>query len=329
MIKLISPRTLRKLGILGMNRRNVGYIGRYNPRKNFRLVDNKLFTKTAALDLGIPTPELYGVIDHQFQVKRMVAELLDRESFVMKPVQGSGGKGILVIVGRQGNDFLKPSGAVVGIDGLQRHASNILAGLHSLGGRNDQAMIEALLDFDPMMAQYSHEGVPDIRVIVFRGVPVMAMIRCATHASDGKANLHQGAVGVGIDIGSGASVAAVQNGKLVTRHPDTGASFEKLKLPHWQKILELASGCADMCGLGYLGADIVLDRQHGPMLLELNARPGLSIQVANQEGLIKRLQIANEIADQAADAAERISMARHEFNVANMVPLAEQAAALS
>ncbi len=151
-------------------------------------------------------------------------------------------------------------------------------------------MIEALLDFDPVIAPYSHEGVTNIRVIVYHAVPVMAMIRYATHASDGKANLHQGAVGVGIDIGSGRPVAAVQQGRLVTHHPDTNARFTELKIPHWQKILELAAGCAEMYKLGYLGADIVLDRALGPMLLELNARPGLSIQVANQEGLIGRLK---------------------------------------
>lgn len=328
MIHLISPRKLRKLGILGMNRRNVGYIGRCNPRGYYRLVDNKLHTKTAALDRGIPTPELYGVIEYQFQVAPMVDALFERDSFVIKPVQGSGGKGILVITGREGDHFVKSSGAVVDADALRRHASNILAGLHSLGGRNDQAMIEALLDFDPLMARYSHEGVPDIRVIVYRGVPVMAMIRCATHASDGKANLHQGAVGVGIDIGSGRPVAAVQQGRLVTHHPDTGASFDDLQLPHWQQILELAAGCAEMCGLGYLGADIVLDRKRGPMLLELNARPGLSIQVANQQGLIGRLQVADEIADTASSDAERIAQARERFSVERMVPLAEQAAAL-
>lgn len=328
MIRLVSPRTLRKLGILGMNRRNVGYIGRYNSRRNYRLVDNKLLTKTAALERDIPTPELYGVVEYQFQIASMVEELKQRESFVIKPVQGSGGKGILVITGRQGDDFVKSSGAVIDAHALRRHASNILAGLHSLGGRNDQAMIEALLDFDPLMARYSHEGVPDIRVIVYRGVPVMAMIRCATHASDGKANLHQGAVGVGIDIGTGRPVAAVQQGRLVTRHPDTGASFEDLQLPYWQEILELAASCADMCGLGYLGADIVLDRQRGPMLLELNARPGLSIQVANQEGLIGRLRAADDIADRAASDAERIALARERFSVGQMVPLAEQAAAL-
>lgn len=329
MIRLVSPRTLRKLGILGMNRRNVGFIGRCNERRNYRLVDDKLLTKHAALDRGVPTPELYGVVEYQFEINDIVEELAQRDNFVIKPVQGSGGKGILVITGRDGEHFVKSSGAVIDADALRRHTSNILAGLYSLGGRNDQAMIEALLDFDPVMAPYSHEGVPDIRVIVYRGVPVMAMIRCATHASDGKANLHQGAVGVGIDIGSGCPVAAVQKGRLVTHHPDTGACFTELKIPRWQEILELAAGCAEMCGLGYLGADIVLDRKRGPMLLELNARPGLSIQVANQEGLIGRLHRADEIADHCETDAERIAAAREAFSVEQMVPLAEQAAALS
>ncbi|MFV0275733.1 MAG: alpha-L-glutamate ligase-like protein [Parahaliea sp.] len=329
MIRLVSPRTLRRLGILGMNRRNVGYIGRCNTRRNYRLVDNKLLTKRAALERGVSTPELYDTISFQFQIAEAVEALSQRGSFVIKPVQGSGGKGILVITGRDGDNFVKSSGVVVDASDLRRHTSNILAGLYSLGGRNDQAMVEALLDFDPVMAPYSHEGVPDIRVIVYRAVPVMAMIRCATHSSDGKANLHQGAVGVGIDIGSGRPVAAVQQGRLVTHHPDTGAPFADLQIPSWQEILELAASCAEMCGLGYLGADIVLDRQHGPMLLELNARPGLSIQVANQEGLIGRLKVADEIAGSTDSDADRIRLARQRFSVDRMVPLAQQAAALA
>ena len=176
---LVSPSKLRELGILGMNSRNIGYIGRYNQRKNYRLADNKLATKSAALELGIAVPELYGTIEYQFQIKDMLDSLAERESFVIKPAQGSGGKGILVIIGRDGEYFIKSSG--VRIDGreVRRHTDNILAGLHSLGGRNDRAMIEALIDFDPVLKDYSYEGVPDIRVIVFRGVPVMAMMRCA------------------------------------------------------------------------------------------------------------------------------------------------------
>lgn len=313
MAQLISPFELHELGILGMNARNIGFIGRYNQRKNYRLADNKLLTKSAATARGISVPELYGTVEYQFQVKNILGLLSGRNSFVIKPAQGSGGKGILVISGRDGENYIKSSGALIDEREVRRHTSNILAGLHSLGGRNDSAMIEALIDFDPIFKDYSFEGVPDIRVIVFRGVPVMAMMRCATHSSDGKANLHQGAVGVGIDIGTGQSICAVQHDRIISHHPDTGIIFNQLKIPHWQQVLELAASCASMTGLDYLGADIVLDRQGGPMLLELNARPGLAIQVANQAGLCHRLAAADKIADLTDNQAQKIALARQQF----------------
>ena len=194
MIQFISPSRLRHLGILGMNRRNIGIIGAHNRRKDYPIADNKLKTKGAALSRGIPVPELYGTIEHQFQIKMISERLKMRDSFVIKPAQGSGGRGILVVTKRNDDLFVKAGGLQIDSREVQRHVSNILAGLYSLGGRNDSAMIEALIDFDPVLAGYSVDGVPDIRVIVFRGVPVMAMIRCATTLSDGKANLHQGAV---------------------------------------------------------------------------------------------------------------------------------------
>ncbi len=313
MIKLISPFKLRKLGILGMNRRNIGLIGSYNQRSNYSIADNKLATKSAAISRGIPVPELYGTVEHQFQVRSVGEQIRALTSFVIKPAQGSGGKGILVITGRDGDRFVKSSGALISIRAVKRHISNILAGLHSLGGRNDVAMIETLIDFDPGLKDYSFEGVPDIRIIVFRGVPVMAMMRCATKASDGKANLHQGAVGVGIDIGSGQAVAAVQQSALIAQHPDTGIGFDALEVPSWSQVLNLAAGCANMARLGYLGADIVLDRLRGPMLLELNARPGLAIQVANQAGLRHRLAQADKIADSTDNQEQKISLARKQF----------------
>jgi alpha-L-glutamate ligase-like protein len=312
-IRLVSRARLRQLGILGMNNRNVGYIGQYNERRLYPIVDDKLKTKQAALDRGIPVPELYGTVSYQYEVGEMVRALAEHRSFVIKPAQGSGGRGILVIIGRNGDKYIKSSGVEIDVQEIRRHASNILAGLYSLGGRNDKAMIEALIDFDEYLKIYSYEGVPDVRVVVFRGVPVMAMVRCATHASDGKANLHQGAVGVGIDIATGKAVKAVQHGQLVTEHPDTGAVFQNMEIPGWETILDLAASCAEMTGLGYLGADIVLDRQRGPMMLELNARPGLAIQVANQEGLVHRLAIAGEIADSAPDRSARIALARERL----------------
>ncbi|WP_295801597.1 alpha-L-glutamate ligase-like protein [uncultured Microbulbifer sp.] len=287
---LVSPFTLRKMGVLGMNARNVRYIARYNDRDRYPIVDDKLNTKRAAKRARIPVPELIAAFETQPSRARVMEVIGPLQQFVIKPARGSGGKGILVIVGRDGEDYLKPSGAHVTALDIQRHVSNIHSGLYSLGGKPDRVMIEALVDFDPIFDKYSFEGVPDIRVIVFRGFPVMAMLRCSTHSSDGKANLHQGAVGVGIDLATGKSCHAVQRGVRIHKHPDTEMPFSDLVVPGWTDLVKLAASCYEMTGLGYLGCDIVLDRKRGPLLLEANARPGLAIQIANGIGLRTRLE---------------------------------------
>lgn len=302
----IRPRELREMGVLAMNRRNNEYISRCNPRSRYPVVDNKLKTKRAAEAWGMAVPELRGIIESQFQVARLRDQLKDLESFVIKPAQGSGGKGILVITSRNGSLFYKASGIAVTLEDIERHVSNILSGLYSLGGRLDVAMVETLVEFDDIFTNYSYEGVPDIRVIVYQGFPIMAMLRCSTSASDGKANLHQGAVGVGLDIGSGKSLFAVQFNKRVHTHPDTGYDFTELVVPYWHRILKLAAGCYDMSGLGYLGVDIVLDKSLGPLILELNARPGLAIQIANRTGLRHRLQQIDELPP-IPDIEERVA----------------------
>lgn len=194
-----------------MNKRNGAYIGRYNDRSKYPLVDDKLKTKIIAQEHGATVPKLIGVIDQQAEVKRIHAMVKDWPGFVIKPARGSGGKGILVIISHKDGVYIKPSGQAINEQDVERHISNALAGLFSLGGQNDVAVVENLIKFDDVSFDgYSYEGVPDIRVIVFKGYPVMAMMRCSTAASDGKANLHQGAVGVGLDIATGRAVRAVQ-----------------------------------------------------------------------------------------------------------------------
>lgn len=314
-MRWITPRELREQGVLGMNSRNIDYIGRTNDRSRYPLVDNKLKTKQAAQQYGMSVPKLFGVVKIQHEVQALESLLEGLEKFVIKPAQGSGGKGILVISERRGDEFIKSTGASLNLRDVKRHTSNILSGLYSLGGRPDVAMIEDMIEFDQMLSNYSHEGVPDIRVIVYRGFPVMAMMRCSTHASDGKANLHQGAVGVGIDIVTGHSLYAVQNNQKVDQHPDTGFRFDELELPHWDEVLHLAAGCFEMTELGYFGADIVLDRNSGPVILELNARPGLAIQIANQVGLRKRLQMVDDMRPIERGVEERVQLAKRMFGV--------------
>ena len=168
-----------------------------------------------------------------------------------------------------------------------------------------------------MFEGFSYEGVPDIRVIVFKGYPVMAMMRLSTAASDGKANLHQGAVGVGVDIATGKAVRAVQFDKPILQHPDTGKDLSTLQVPHWNKLLTLASSAWEMTGLGYLGTDMVLDKEQGPMVLELNARPGLAIQIANGCGLLPRLHHIENMGIPAEypKPDERVAYSAKQFGV--------------
>jgi alpha-L-glutamate ligase-like protein len=321
----ISPLKLRQLGILGMNRRNIGYIGRYNPRDRYPLVDNKLKTKVIAQKARLHVPELLHVVETQHEIEAIEHQLKDLDEFVIKPAQGSGGRGILVIVGRDGEHYVKSSGTHLTIHDIKRHVSNTLSGLHSLGGRPDVVIIEGLVKVSPYFSNISYEGVPDIRLIVFKGYPVMGMMRLATHASDGKANLHQGAVGVGVDIATGRSVAAVKNNQLVTHHPDTGVSLQNLQVPDWHNMLVLAARCYEVTGLGYLGCDIVIDATKGPLLLELNARPGLSIQIANNQGLVPRLRHVEQLEDYYQTVEDRVAHAIATFQAFPDNPLPELA----
>ncbi|KPA52465.1 alpha-L-glutamate ligase [Photobacterium leiognathi subsp. mandapamensis] len=315
--RFTSPSKLKERGIMGMNKRNHSYIGRYNDRSRYPLVDDKLKTKFIAQQAGATVPDLIGVIDSQGSVKNIHDMVKDWPGFVIKPAQGSGGKGILVIVKHKDGIYVKPSGAEINKQDVERHITNTLAGLFSLGGKNDVAMVENLIQFDNVFDGFSFEGVPDVRVIVFKGYPVMAMMRCSTSASDGKANLHQGAVGVGIDIASGKAIRAVQFNQPIERHPDTDRLLSELQVPNWDKLLTLAASAWEMTGLGYMGTDMVLDKVKGPMVLELNARPGLAIQIANGCGLLPRLRHIESMGTTAHTPSpeERVAYAAHQFGV--------------
>ncbi|UJF18636.1 alpha-L-glutamate ligase-like protein [Vibrio sp. SS-MA-C1-2] len=315
MFSFTSPSKLKVKGIMGMNQRNISYIGRYNDRAKYPLVDDKLKTKIIAQEAGATVPALIGVIEHQAAVKNVHDMVKDWSGFVIKPAQGSGGKGILVITSNKDGVYIKPSGAEVSKLEVERHVTNTLAGLFSLGGKNDVAVIENLIKFDNVFDGFSYEGVPDIRVIVFQGFPVMAMMRLSTAASDGKANLHQGAVGVGIDIATGEAVRAVQFNLPVTHHPDTNKELATLKVPHWNRLLTLAASAWEMTELGYIGTDMVLDREQGPMVLELNARPGLAIQIANASGLLPRLNLVENLdhSMRSLTPEERVAWSAKQF----------------
>ena len=301
------PWDLKKAGILSMNERNYQIIGKNNKRFLYPLVDNKVKTKELAKFHHIKTPALIGIIQAQNEVKDFLKLIKNHKSFVIKPAQGSGGKGVLVIKEYTTDKFITTSNDTLTFQDIYQHISNILSGLYSLGGKYDTALLEEVAHFSNHFKDYSFQGVPDVRIIVYRGYPAMAMIRLATKESKGRANLHQGAVGVGLDIKTGHALSGVQYNKIITHHPDTGADLSEIKVPFWKEHLEIAVKGYEMTGLGYFGADIVLDKEKGPLMLEMNARPGLAIQIANQEGLKKRLNFINKKCPENLSAKERLN----------------------
>jgi alpha-L-glutamate ligase-like protein len=220
---------LREAGVLGLNKRNTDFIMRLNPRRLYPRVDDKVITKKLAIKAGMAVPELYGVISNQGEIKEFSDIVAERASFVVKPAQGSGGDGILVVTGRsqrKRDSFRLASGMLISRGEIAHHISNIIGGQYSLSGNRDKALIEYCVNFDPVFAELSYQGlsyqgVPDIRVIVYRGYPTMAMVRLPTRASDGKANLHQGAVGAGVDMSLGETLKGVLGNELVDEQAST------------------------------------------------------------------------------------------------------------
>jgi len=313
---LAPARMLRQAGVLGLNERNSEFITRLNPRRLYPRVDDKALTKELALKAGMAVPELYGIIGNQGEVREFGNIVGDRESFVIKPAQGSGGDGILVVTGRsqrRRDAYRLSSGVRISAAEIAHHISNIISGQYSLSGNPDKALIEYCVRFGSVFADVSYQGVPDIRVIVYRGYPTMAMVRLPTRASDGKANLHQGAVGAGVDMTLGETLTGVLGNDVVDEHPDTGVLVTGLQIPQWDFILETSARGFEVTGLGYLGVDMVIDRELGPMILEMNARPGLNIQIANCAGLANRLARVDEIHNEKDTPADRARIARREF----------------
>lgn len=297
-----------------MNSRNAQYILPCNPRASFPLVDNKVITKKLAVQYAIPTPELYHVVTNHADTRTMGAVLDTHKEFVVKPARGSGGSGIMLITKKNSDGYVTQSGKSMTGERFIHHIHDILSGIFSLEGLEDSAIIEALIHPDQVFSAVTFQGVPDIRIIVYRGIPVMAMTRLPTRASDGKANLHQGAIGAGIDIHTGITMTAVHNSRIVSHHPDTHNPVTGITVPFWDKMLHMASLAADMTNLHYIGTDFVLDQERGPVLLELNARPGLAIQMANSSGLKERLdRIDAANPDPLEPIEDRIMWAKNNF----------------
>jgi hypothetical protein len=118
---------------------------------------------------------------------------------------------------------------------------------------------------------------------------MMGMVRLPTNASDGRANLHCGAAGTGIDLEKGITTGGILNNRPCDFHPDNGLPLAGHPIEDFDQCIDLAKRCASAFKLGYIGIDLMRDKRYGPVVLEVNARPGLALQTANRKGFLNNL----------------------------------------
>ncbi len=275
--------------VLGINRRNLDYVYSLNPRKNFKLADDKYLAKKILAEHKIAVPETYAVIEYSWEIDQYLEKLSRHESIVVKPSMGSGGNGILILDRREGA-WYTPKGKEYTNEKLKFHISAIIFGAYSFDKTDKCIVEEKLIPHNAFQKIYSI-GVPDLRILMIENAPVMAMLRVPTNESGGKANLHQGAIGIGVDMENGVLTEGFFRNKPTGVHPDSSFKFTGLTIPFWNEIIGICEECASIVPLKYLGIDVIIDQLKGPQIIEINARPGLQIQNANGLGLLKKLRM--------------------------------------
>ncbi|HRH94222.1 MAG TPA: sugar-transfer associated ATP-grasp domain-containing protein, partial [Candidatus Peribacteria bacterium] len=271
-----------------MNARNLLYVRPYNPRKAVAFADDKMKTKAFLSARGIPTARVYARIDNREQLRNFDFSSLP-DTCVLKPNYGFGGEGIIILKGRKNGEFLEQGKHPVTKKRMIAHIEDILDGKFSVNGMPDAAFFEKILISHECFLPFRPAGLPDIRIIVFNLIPVMAMIRIPTPQSGGKANVHLGGIGIGMDMSKGTTTYAAQYHHMVTELAH-GTPVRGIEIPYWEEMLLISSRIQQMTNIGYLAVDLTIDEEQGPVLLEVNARAGLMVQVANLAPLRARLE---------------------------------------
>ena len=298
---------MKMSGVLGLNSRNHLYTSKYNNRKGKGIANSKLETKKVLSKVGVRVPKIYAVIRSQEEYEEFDPMDLP-EDFVIKPDNGLGGEGIVVVEkrGKYAGEWVTSQGETKNVEDIKLHIADILAGQYSMDDLPDVAYIEERVKVHPIFRRYSYHGTPDVRVIVFNKVPVMSYVRLPTEESGGRANLFQGAAAVGIDMVTGITTYGVYHAKPTDFFPGSRRKLAGIQIPRWEEILATAIACSEATKLGFMAADIVLQPTYVtpkngepgdkkevvtvPMVLELNAQPGLKIQIANRAGLRDRME---------------------------------------
>ncbi|MEW7281043.1 sugar-transfer associated ATP-grasp domain-containing protein [Aquimarina sp. 2201CG1-2-11] len=276
-----KPNTYSK--VIGLNERNINLIYPNNPKKHYALADDKVLTKEVLHQNNIACAKTYAVIEYNSDIKKAWELCKQHPAMAIKPANGCGGGGIKILK-KNAHGNWESSGKPISEREIFQHMASIIMGFFSLGS-HDRVLVEECIEPHPFFHEIYPVGVPDFRIITLHDRPLMGMLRMPTNKSDGKANLHQNGVGIGVDMKEGRLLEVYDGRRYMNHHPDSDFLVYGAPIPYWKKILEISVATAKAFPLNYLGIDIVIDANKGPQIMEINVRPGLGIQLVNKMGL--------------------------------------------
>lgn len=280
---IFNKKSKSSSNVVGLNERNIKLIYPNNPKKHYPLADDKVLTKEILHKNNIPCAKTYAIIEFNSEIKKKWEYCKRYSSVAIKPANGCGGGGIKILKKDEKDNWLS-GGEIITDCEIFQHIASIITGLFSLGA-HDRVLIEECIEPHAFFYKIYPEGVPDFRIITLNKTPLMAMLRMPTDRSAGKANLHQNGVGIGIDMKEGRLLEVYDGKKHTNHHPDSNFLVNGIPIPYWKEILEISIVTAKAFPLNYLGIDIVIDKNKGPQIMEINVRPGLGIQLVNKMGL--------------------------------------------
>ncbi len=304
--------------ILWIHKRNNNYIKKFNPQKGIRLAKNKIKTKKFLYERWIPVPKTLFECKSESDRLQFDFTQIRSTQFVLKPNKWSKWEGIVIVQDMKRTTSAEQqyswwdkirgldrkiilSGYMFLIKGiwiseyeLKKQMIGIFKGLYNQSHIHDTLLIEEKLIPWKGFELFCQYGLADIRIIMFNLVPTIAMLRVPTQESGWKANLAQWGIGLWVDIVTGKITSLYYQWESYHQDFPTEWMFlHNKKVPYRQEILQHSSNIQYFVNSGYLGMDWVIT-EHGPKLLEINARSWLEIQ--NITG-IPLLQIMKKIED--------------------------------
>jgi len=258
-----------------------------NPAHYRKLSQNKVAEKAILNLFRLPTPRFLGRLcahvgmDDAAAPLRSgsdLARLLDAhrlESAVFKPLEGHGGKGVLIVeLQRTDGDYLvRPvcGGAPMS---LQAYVQDALA--LSRGG---DWLVEERLAQHPVTAALNPTSVNTVRIWVCRHNGGMRVL--LAYLRIGRRGMHvdnasSGGIVAPIELELGvldAARDATAERCVYDRHPDTHAPIRGVRLPCWDEVVDLAVRVLGAFpALRFAGMDIAIGEK-GPVVIEMNVSP--------------------------------------------------------